>query len=100
MAVAAGERVDIAGYGAFTVAALSACWIVPFLLLYLGDRPTSDCFHGAVWLAMLPAHPPSLAGGEATAFSCRVGKAWKIRIGICEGSDTWADRLLTAVTDG
>ncbi len=100
MAGAAGERVDIAGDGAFTVAAGSACWMGRLLLLYLGNRPTSDCFRAAVWLAMLPAQPPSLAGGEATAPPCRVGKAWTVRIGTCEGYDTWADGLLTAVTGG
>ncbi len=102
VAAAAGERVNIADDGAFTVAAGPACWMVRILLLlllYLGDRPTSDCFRAAVWLAMLPAQPPSLAGGEATA-PYREGKAWTVRIGTCEGSDTWANWLLTAVTDG
>ncbi len=47
VAAAAGERADIADDGAFTVAAGMACWIVRLLLplqLYLGDRPTRDCF--------------------------------------------------------
>ncbi len=45
---AAGERVDIAGDGAFAVTEGAACWVVWLLLLYLGDRPTSDCFRDAV----------------------------------------------------
>ncbi len=53
MAAAAGERVDIAGDGAFTVAAGSASWVVRLLLLYLSDRPTSDWFREVVWLAVL-----------------------------------------------
>ncbi len=78
VAAAAGERADIADDGAFTVAAGLACWIVRLLLplqLYLGDRPTRDCFRDPVWIAMLPTHSPSLAGGEATASPCRMDKA-------------------------
>ncbi len=53
-----------------------------------------------VWLAVLSTHPPSLADEEAAASPCRVGKAWTVRGGTCEGSDTSADGLLTAVADG
>ncbi len=86
---AAGEWVDIAGDVAVAVPTGTVCWVVRLLLLYLGDRPTSDCFPVAVWLAMLPAPLTSLAGEEATAFPCRMGKAWIVRIGTCEGSDTY-----------
>ncbi len=40
MAAAAGERVDIAGDGAFAAPTGATCWMVPLLLLYLGDRQT------------------------------------------------------------
>ncbi len=33
-----------------------------------------------VLLAMLPAQPPSLVGGEATASTCRVDKAWTVKV--------------------
>ncbi len=44
VAAAAGEKVNIAGDGAFAAPTGSACCIVQLLLLYLGDWPTSDCF--------------------------------------------------------
>ncbi len=74
--------------------------MVWLLLLYLSNRPTSDCFGEVVWLAVLSTLPPSLVGGEAAASSCRVDKAWTVGGGTCEGSDTSADGLLTAVADG
>ncbi len=46
VAAAAGERVDIAGDGALAVHAGSTRRMARLLLLYLGDRPTSDCFVG------------------------------------------------------
>ncbi len=100
VAAAAGEWVDIAGVVAVAVSTGSAGWVVRFLLLYLSDRPTSDCFREVVWLAVLSTHPPSLTGGEAAASPCRVDKAWTVGSGTCEGSDTSADGLLTAVADG
>ncbi len=48
VAASAGERVNIAGDGALAVPAGSACWMVQLLLLYLGNRPTLDCFRGVV----------------------------------------------------
>ncbi len=99
VAAAADERVDIAGDVAVAVPTGSACWVVRLLLLYLSDRPTSDCFQEVVWLAMLSTHPPSLAGGEASASPCRVDKAWTVRCGTGEGSATSANGLFTAVTD-
>ncbi len=99
VAAAAGEEVDIAGDVAVAVPTGSACWVVKLLLLYLSDRPTSDCLRDLVWLAMLSTQPPSLAGGEAAASPCRVDKAWTVGGGTCEGSDTSANWLLTAVTD-
>ncbi len=92
MAAAAGEWVDIAGDITVAVPTGSAGWVVRLLLLYLSDRPTSDCFREVVWLAVLSTHPPSLADG--------VDKAWTVGGGTCEGSDTCADGLLTAVADG
>ncbi len=53
-----------------------------------------------VWLAMLSTKPPSVAGGEAAASPCRVDRAWTVGGGTCEGPDTTANWLLTAVTDG
>ncbi len=100
VAVAAGEGVDIADDIAVAVPTGSACWVVRLLLLHLNDRPTIDCFREVVWLAMLSTQPPSLAGGEAAASPCRVDKAWAVGGGACEGSDTSANWLLTAVTDG
>ncbi len=100
VAAAAGGRVDIAGDVAFAVPAGPACWVVRLLLLYLSDRPTSDFFRDVVWLAMLSTQPLSLAGGKAAASPCRVDKAWTVGSGTCEGSDTSADGLLTAVADG
>ncbi len=100
VAAAAGERVDIAGDVAVAVPKGSACWVVRLLLLYLSDRPAIDCFREVVWLATLSTQPPSLAGGEAAASPCRVDKAWTVGGGTCEGSDTNADGLLTAVADG
>ncbi len=99
VAAAAGEWVDIAGDVAVAVPTGSACWVVRLLLLYLSDGPTSDCFREVVWLAVLSTQPPSLAGGEAAPSPCRVDKAWTVGGGTCEGSDTSADGLLTAVTD-
>ncbi len=49
---------------------------------------------------MLPTHPPSLAGGEATASPCTVDKAWTVGSDAYEGSDTSAEWLLTAATVG
>ncbi len=72
VAAAAGEGVDIACDVAVAVPIGSACWVVRLLLLY---RPTSDCFLELVWLAMLSTQPPSLAGGEAAASSCRRGQS-------------------------
>ncbi len=40
MAAAAGERVDIAGDGAFAAPTGATCWMVRLLLLYLGARQT------------------------------------------------------------
>ncbi len=103
VAAAAGERVDIAGDGAFAVPAASGYWIVrslQLLLLYLGDRPTNVCFREVIWLAVLSTHPPSLAGEEATASPCGVDKAWTVGIGTCKGSVTWVDWLLPAVAGG
>ncbi len=97
---AAGERVGIAGDVAVAVPTRPACWVVRLLLLYLSDRPTSDCFREVVWLAVLSTHPPSLAGGEAAASPCRVDKAWTVGGGACEGSDASASWQLTAVTYG
>ncbi len=68
--------------------------------LYLSGWPTSDCFREVVWLAVLSTQPPSLVGGEAVASRCRVDKACTVGGGTCEGSDTSANWLLTAVTDG
>ncbi len=99
-AAATGEGVDIAGDVVVAVPTVSAWWVVRLLLLYLSDRPTSDCFLEVVWLAMLSPQPPSLAGGEAAASPCRVDKAWAVGGGTCEGSDTSANWLLTAVTYG
>ncbi len=48
VAAAAGEWVDIAGDFAVAVPAGSACWLVRLLLLYVSDRPTSDCFREVV----------------------------------------------------
>ncbi len=48
VAVAACERVDIAGDVAVAIPTGSACWVVRLLMLYLSDRPTSDCFRGLV----------------------------------------------------
>ncbi len=67
VAAAAGEAVEIAGDVKVAVHTGSACLVVRLLLLYLSDRPTSDCFREVVWLAMLSKQPPSLAGGEAAA---------------------------------
>ncbi len=100
VAAAAGEWVDIVGDVAVAVPTGSKSWVVRLLLLYLSDRPTSDCLREVVWLAVLSTHPPSLAGGEAAASPCRVDKAWTVGGGTCEGSDTSADGLLTAVADG
>ncbi len=97
VAAAVGKGVDIARDVAVAVPTGSACWVVRLLLLY---RPTSDCFLEVVWLAMLSTQPSSLAGGEAAASSCRVDKALTVGGGACEGSDTSANWLLTAVTDG
>ncbi len=96
---AAGEWVDIAGDVAVAVPTGSAGWVVRLLLLYLSDRPSSYCFREVVWLAMLSTQPPSLADGEAAASPCRVDKAWTVGGSTCEGSDTSANWLLTAVTD-
>ncbi len=84
---ATGEGVDIAGDVAVAVPTGSAYWVVRLSLLYLSDRPTSDCFREVVWLAMLSTQPPSLAGGEAAASPCRVDKAWTVGGCTCEGSD-------------
>ncbi len=100
VAAAARKRVDVADDGALTVPARLACWMVRLLQLYLGDRPTNDCFRSAGLLAMLPTQPYSLTGGEDTAYPCRVDMAWTVVIGTCEGSDTWANGLLTAVANG
>ncbi len=40
------------------------------------------------------------AGGEVAASPRRVDKAWTVGGGACEGSDTSANWLLQAVTDG
>ncbi len=64
VAAAVDEEVDIAGKVEVTVPTVSACWAVRLLLLYLSDRPTSDCFREVVWLAVMSTHPPSLAGGR------------------------------------
>ncbi len=48
VAAAAGEWVDIAGDVAIAVPTGSASWVVRLLLLYLSDRPTSDCFREMV----------------------------------------------------
>ncbi len=100
VAAAAGERVGIACDVVFAVPTGSACLVIRLPLLYLTNRPTSDCFREVVWLAMLSTQPLSLAGEEAAAFPCRVDKAWTVGGGTCEGSDTSADGLLTAVADG
>ncbi len=100
VAATVGEGVDIAGDVAVAVPTGSAGWVVRLLLLYLSDRPTSDCILEVGWLAMLSTQPPSLAGGEAAASPCRVDKAWTVDGGACEGSDTSATWVLTAVTDG
>ncbi len=97
VAAAAGEEADIARDVEVAVPTGSACWVVRLLLLY---RPTSDCFLELVWLVILSTLPPSLAGGEAVVSPCRVDKAWTVGGGACEGSDTSANWLLTAVTDG
>ncbi len=76
------------------------CNLDPILLLYLSDWPTTDCLREVVWLAMLSTQPHSLADGEAAASLCRVDKAWTVGGGTCEGSDTSANWLLRAVTDG
>ncbi len=95
VAAAAGESVDIAGDGAFAALTGAAGWMARPLLLYLGDRPTRDCLREV----MLPTHPPSLAGGEATASSYRVDKAWTVGSAAYEGSDANTDWLMIAVTD-
>ncbi len=100
MPAAAGEKVDIAGDGALAAPAGLACWMFRLLLLYLGDRSTCARFRGVAWFAMLPAHPHSLAGGEATTSPCRVDKAGNVGIGTCAESHTWVDWLLAAGTDG
>ncbi len=100
VAAAAGEWVDVAGDVAVAVPTGLASWVVRLLLLYLSDRLVSDCFREVVWLAMLATQPPSLAGGEAAASPWRVDTAWTVGGCTCEGSDTSADRLLTAVADG
>ncbi len=75
VAAATGERVVITGDVAVSVPTESACWVFRLLLLYLSDRPTSDCFRKVAWLAMLSTQPSDLAGGEAAASPCRVDKA-------------------------
>ncbi len=49
---------------------------------------------------MLPTHPPSLVGGEATASPCTVAKVWTVGSGTYEGSDANAEWLLMAATVG
>ncbi len=49
---------------------------------------------------MLPIHPLALAGGEATASSCRVDKAWTVGSGAFKESDKRPDWLLTVGRGG
>ncbi len=86
VAAAAGEGDDIAGDIAVAIPTGSACWMVRLLLLYLSNRPTSDCFREVVWLAMLSIQTTFLADGEAAASPCRVDKACTVGGGACEGS--------------
>ncbi len=92
VAGAPGGRVDVAGAVAGAVPTGTACWVVRLLLLRLfpigglvGDAADTTTFTG---------------GQRGRCISLQSGQGVDNRGGTCEGSDTSASWLFTAVADG